>query len=447
MRRRLTAPVPWAAAAAALALGALGCSVVADTPDAGRPGAVAAVRDAGGSSTGAAPDAASAGSAPDAAGATGSSSGGGDDASAGVIDVAVPSAGAATSVAAGSQHTCAIGTGGIVYCWGSNVNGQLGDGTTTDSWVPVAVSGLAPGVAAIAAGAFHTCALTSGANGGTVQCWGRNDHGQLGNGSNADSPLPVAVTGLGSNVTAIAAGGLHTCALGGSGVSCWGDNEHGQLGNGAMTDSPMPVMVTGVLPGAATIAAGGAHTCVSGGGVQCWGFDANGQLGNGSTTDSLLPVSVMAVASGVSAVSAGGAHTCALAYGGTLQCWGYGLYGQIGDDAIADCLMPTTVTVGTKGAVAVAAGGEHTCAIDGAGAAWCWGEDQSGQLGNDDSVNSRTPVPVTGITSGATAIAAGTAHACVLVGGSVQCWGWNVAGALGNGTNADSAVPVRVLGF
>jgi alpha-tubulin suppressor-like RCC1 family protein len=354
----------------------------------------------------------------------------------------------ATAIAAGSEHTCAIATGGVVYCWGSNSNGQLGDGTTADSWVPVAVSGLGTNVAAIATGAFHSCALTGGASSGSVLCWGRNDHGQLGSGSTADSPVPVPVTGLGSNVTAIAAGGLHTCALWGGGVSCWGDNEHGQVGDGTTLDKSAPVQVSGVLSGAASIAAGGAHTCVAGpAGVQCWGFDSNGQLGDGLTSDSLLPVAVKLLASGASAVSAGGAHTCAIAAGATLMCWGYGLYGQIGDDSTGDCVAPTPVTSGAHGAIAVAAGGEHSCAIDAAGAAWCWGEDQSGQLGDNGSIDSTKPVPVVGIASGATAVAAGTAHACALLAGSVQCWGWNVAGALGNGTNADSPVPVRVLGF
>jgi alpha-tubulin suppressor-like RCC1 family protein len=375
--------------------------------------------------------------------------GGGDDASPGALDVVVPSAGMATSIAAGSEHTCAIATGGVVYCWGSNANGQLGDGTTTDRWVPVAVSGLGTSVAAIATGAFHSCALTGGANAGSVLCWGRNDHGQLGNGARADSSVPVPVTGLGSNVTAIAAGGLHTCALWGGGVSCWGDNEHGQVGDGSkVVDRTAPVAVSGVSAGAASIAAGGAHTCVAGpGGMQCWGFDSDGQLGDGSTSDSFLPVAVNALATGASSVSAGGAHTCAITGAAALQCWGYGLYGQIGDNSTGDCVAPTAVSLAAHGALAVAAGGEHSCAIDSAGAAWCWGEDQSGQLGDNGSVDSATPVPAMGIASGATAIAAGTAHTCALVGGSVQCWGWNVAGALGNGTNADSAVPVRVLGF
>jgi len=243
-----------------------------------------------------------------------------------------PPTGSGSQIAAGGFHTCALRAGGTVQCWGNNQNGQLGNGTNTYSTMPVSVSGLS-GVTAIAAGGFHTCALLSG---GTVQCWGYNVFGQLGNGTTTDSTVPVSVTGI-TGATAISAGSAHTCALlSGGTVQCWGRNDYGQLGNGTNTDSTVPVSVSG-LSGATAISAGDLHTCaaLSGGTVQCWGDNQYGELGNGTTSfsppyGSNVPVSVSGL-TGVTAISAGGGHTCAVLSGGTVQCWGYNREGELGN--------------------------------------------------------------------------------------------------------------------
>ncbi len=236
-----------------------------------------------------------------------------------------------TPIAAGGKHTCALTTAGGVQCWGANGAGQLGDGTWEDRPTPVDVVGLEGGVVAIATGLWHTCALTTA---GGVQCWGRNDSGQLGDGTTTHRNLPVDVVGLGGGVVAIAAGGYHTCALTASGgVQCWGFNYYGQLGDGTEVGRPTPVDVVGLGGGAVAIAAGGKHTCAltTAGGVQCWGDNGAGQLGDGTTTHRNIPVDVVGLGGGAVAIAAGEEHTCALTATGGIQCWGHNEHGQLGD--------------------------------------------------------------------------------------------------------------------
>ncbi len=354
-----------------------------------------------------------------------------------------------TAVTAGEYHTCALTSGGGVQCWGQNLHGQLGDGTTTPRPTPVAVSGLASGMVVVAAGYAHTCALTGG---GAVWCWGYNGAGQLGDGTTTQRLTPVAVSGLGSGVVAVAAGHSHTCALtSGGAVQCWGDNYYGQLGDGTQTPRPTPVAVSGLGSGVVAVAAGDFHTCAvtSGGALQCWGANDYGELGDGTQTWRLTPVPVSGLGSGVVAVAAGYSHTCAVTSGGAVQCWGENAYGQLGDGTNTWRWTPTAVSGLGSGAVAVTAGRDHTCAATGGGAVWCWGGNYEGQLGDGTQTMTRlTPVAVSGLGSGVVAVAAGYYHTCAVTsGGVLQCWGNNDFGQLGNGTPASRLTPVAVSGL
>jgi alpha-tubulin suppressor-like RCC1 family protein len=359
---------------------------------------------------------------------------------------------AITAISAGDFHTCALTSGGGVKCWGANDVGQLGNGSTTDSSTPVAVSDLARGVTAISAGGKHTCALTIA---GGVKCWGWNLFGELGNGTTTDSDVPLDVAGLVSGVTAIAAGGSGTCALtSGGAVKCWGMGGWGQLGNATAAGSNVPIDVTGLETGISAIAAGGWHTCAltRGGSVMCWGTgaywpDCGESPCATDPNDTAVPVVVAGLPSGVSAIAAGGHHTCVLTTGGGVTCWGGALYnGSYVNGTGNEAGTPGEVVGLSSGVIAIAAGDQHTCALTSGGGVKCWGYNHGGVLGDGTTSWSLSPVDVAGLASGVSAIAAGYSDTCALMAaGGVKCWGANWRGQLGNGSaNEGSLVPVDV---
>jgi alpha-tubulin suppressor-like RCC1 family protein len=251
------------------------------------------------------------------------------------------------SIDAGVSHTCGVTSSGTAYCWGRNDRGQLGDGTTTTRLVPVAVSG---GLTfqLVTAGGFdigHTCGLTSA---GAALCWGDNERGQLGSGTSdvTAHPAPAQVSG-GFTFTTLTAGlGRHTCGLTGTGAAyCWGENTFGGLGNGSTTDSPVPTAVSGGLA-YAQLRAGGfiGHTCglTSSGAALCWGENERGQVGDDSTLDKLTP-SAVAGALTFSSLDAGFRHTCGRASGGAVYCWGSGAAGQLGTNSTSQSAVPAKV--------------------------------------------------------------------------------------------------------
>jgi alpha-tubulin suppressor-like RCC1 family protein len=262
--------------------------------------------------------------------------------------------GGVSVLSVGADYSCAVTVAGAAKCWGDNSEGQLGNGSVGGmSATPVGVTGLGSAVAAIRAGRRHSCALT---HAGGVKCWGNNAFGQLGDGSTVNSPTPVSVTGLSSGVKAIAVGQLQTCALTARGaVLCWGANGIGQLGNGTSGNaSAVPVAVSGLGAGVVAIAASikGDHACalLGVGSVRCWGRNSDGQLGNGSLTHAFTPVEVQGLGSQAVEIAVGSRHSCAFVRGGGLKCWGANPAGQLGNGRIgyfetggADSAVPVSV--------------------------------------------------------------------------------------------------------
>src|SRR5437016_381023 len=249
----------------------------------------------------------------------------------------------AAAVDAGSFHTCARLQDGTVRCWGLNDSGQLGDGTTTNASTPVAVPGVG-GAAAVSGGGFHTCARFPD---GTLECWGRNDSGQLGDPATTSfsSVTPVRVTGI-TTAIAVTAGGFHTCALLADGtLQCWGRNDEGRLGNGTTANSSTPTTVSGITP--AAVAPGAEHACaiLRDGTVRCWGDNNWGQLGNNSAAGatSTTPATAVTGIATATAASSGAEHTCALLQDGSLQCWGRNTDGRLGNGTTTNAFTPVTV--------------------------------------------------------------------------------------------------------
>jgi alpha-tubulin suppressor-like RCC1 family protein len=242
-------------------------------------------------------------------------------------------------IATGNYHSCAL-VNGQVQCWGNNGGGQLGldPSTTTGTTTPAGIP-LSGNIQSITTGSEHTCALV----GGSVWCWGSNTFGELGNNSTTGSYVPVQPSGLGSNIQAVAAGSIHTCAIANGSLYCWGDNSSGQLGDGTTAARLIPVPVQGLASGVQAVTTGGRHTCaLVNGGAWCWGLNSSGQLGDNTTTDRWSPVAVQGLGSGVQAITAGSNHSCALTSAGA-KCWGNNSSGQLGNNSTTDSSVPVAV--------------------------------------------------------------------------------------------------------
>jgi len=376
-----------------------------------------------------------------------------------------------TTVSAGNNHSCGLTNTGKACCWGDNSSGQLGDGTGINNSAPVCKASFTIGegpliYSSISAGGDHTCAIQQG---GAAFCWGDNSSGELGNGTTTTSTIPVLVSG-GHNYVAVSAGAHHTCGVSGAGIMyCWGDNTFGQLGNGTMTSSSVPVVVSGGLSWY-RVSAGSNHTCglsnVAGYtgpfplAPYCWGDNSAGQLGDGTTINSAFPVPIASnrVVPYFDAISAGKLYSCGS--GTSNACWGNNTSGQLGNGTKTNSAIPVTVA-GELINLTMSTGASHACGtsfvVNGGAfsySTYCWGGNNSGQLGEGTNTNSATPVLVSGGLS-FTSVSAGGSHTCAVTSssaarttasGGVYCWGDNTYGQLGNLSTTSSSVPVNVAG-
>lgn len=369
----------------------------------------------------------------------------------------VPQACAWEAVAPGANHTCARLDDKSLWCWGLNDHGQMGDATmdTPDVIQPNnQVAGLGKTTVKLVSGASFSCALK---NDDKVSCWGGNFYGELGNGSaglGKDSPVPTGVYML-DDVTDIAAGSTHACALKGDhSVWCWGANNCGQLGYGETSAACTPTMpgdpysavpeeVMTVMD-VVQIVASERSTCarMSDGSVDCWGANSSAELGSGVPTETpnLAPVTIPLGAKAID-LGAGSNHVCAITNDNHVWCWGAGGDYQLGDGS-NPLNSPPVQTANLTDAKKVVAGGVHTCALTIGGGVYCWGQGTYGQVGNGSTDFQQTPAQV--IPSSVTAIGANSYNTCAVAGGVLSCWGLNVYGQLGIGNKDTQSLPQPV---
>ncbi len=315
------------------------------------------------------------------------------------------------AVGLGQLATCTCDQSGNAWCWGRNVEGELGIGSASaNSTTPLQVPGITDCLQ-ITGGANHTCMIHDDGN-GTVSCWGSNASGQTGQPTSANGTCsqsssttvpcivsPARVAGL-TNASQIVAGENYTCALKSDmTVACWGDNSAGQLGDGTTTSRATVAAVKNLASDIVELSAGRVYVCArhQSGSISCWGVNASGQLGNGNTDNSSSPVSVAGVSDALQ-LATGLQHTCALRVGSRVSCWGGNSLGQLGNGTTTDSLVPVDV-IDLKQVNSIAAGSQFTCARSPTGEAFCWGDDFVNQLGDGAITPQSQPVSVAGFSS------------------------------------------------
>jgi alpha-tubulin suppressor-like RCC1 family protein len=343
-------------------------------------------------------------------------------------------------VSAFSGHTCGVTPEYQAFCWGYNVQGQLGDGSRTRRLEPVAVVG-GHRFRQVSVGVSHTCGVTPADR---VFCWGENSSGQLGDGTTTARPMPVRVSSA-IEFREVVTGTNHTCAIASDDSAyCWGDNGVGQLGGGsAGADRPTPSAVAGGLH-FRHLTSGSIHSCgvTTDDRIYCWGSNSAGQLGDGTGMNRPAAVAVVGGLA-FAEVAAGTGHTCGVTVEKLAYCWGDNSFGAIGDGTSGNERLEPAAVAGGFRFRQVEGGMWHTCGITTAERTKCWGRNESGQLGNGTTATRLTPSAVDGAGLAFRQISAGAAYTCGVISDDTgYCWGGNSEGELGDGTTIRRLVPV-----
>jgi alpha-tubulin suppressor-like RCC1 family protein len=341
-------------------------------------------------------------------------------------------------IIAGGYHTCALTSIGELYCWGRNYYGQLGDGSTDHKNTPT-MTIFENGRKKVYLGDDNSCAVLDD---GELQCWGQNNNGQVGDNSTIDKikPTKINIKG-GSSITHMALSDSHTCAVFDDGTMyCWGANSFGQLGDKTKNNKKVPTASIAVEKKVLQVSTGWDHTCViiQDNSLQCWGYNIFGTLGDGTTVSKTMPTEVsIEGGEAVMQVVTGGLHTCALSVDGMLYCWGYNNDGQLGDGTSTNKLVPQKIIVNNGKKIKKVASMFHTCVISDDDTVWCWGNNLYGQIGDGTTTNRFVPTKIDiGDERAVTQIVVGLYHTCArLDDNAMKCWGGNDAGELGTGTN------------
>ncbi|MBU1244590.1 hypothetical protein KKD52_00705 [Myxococcota bacterium] len=353
----------------------------------------------------------------------------------------------------GPSHACALLSDWGIGCWGANDAGQLGDGTS-EPRLTITPIDLGRHYFQVSVGETHTCAVADDGGNTAAFCWGANDAGQLGDGTDVDRPVPTRVPGL-NNVIQVETLVDSTCALTILGqVFCWGDNGYGQLGDGTNVDRPSPVQVQGI-EGADALTVGAHFACariLTGSNNQelwCWGSNASGQLGQDPVETPSSPAPIQGPIEGPKAIAAGASFMCVISVSDNLFCWGDNALGQLGDDTQTPRYQPQMVGSLTVSFLSVGTG--HTCVkvspLGGSEELYCWGLNGSRQITDSSDIFILTPTVVTLTDPRETfRIFAGTYSTCASVGSGAGlfCWGDNSSGLLGDGTALPRSGPVEV---
>ena len=346
------------------------------------------------------------------------------------------------AIDAGINHTVGIKSDGTLWAWGENGYGAIGDGTTTDRYLPVNIDAFTTW-RAVASGVYHTAAIKSD---GTLWTWGRDNYGQLGDGTTEDKTAPTQVGTASDTWISVATGGYHTAGIKSNGTLwAWGYNAFGQIGDGSTTQRSSPVQILSAGNNWVSVAAGYHHTLAikSNGTLWAWGYNYYGQLGNRTSTNANTPTQVGTDTDWVS-VAAGDYHTIAVKADGTVRAWGYNTYGQIGDWTTTNRNVPTWTDPDYTWA-SVAAGGEHSIAVKSDGTLWAWGYNIQGQLGDGTVSLKKSPMQI-GTDTGWAFVAAGIEHTLGIqkTDGSLWAWGANDYGQLGDGTPFARTEPTQI---